>query len=196
MYPGRLPTHHTHQTEPLWGALPPPMRGHGRAKRIVSKRVPVPLICSGVWRERDVHGPEICIWVHAMVPFNYPSHWFAIRMLPRLTLTEQRRSPRRRPRAAPSVVPPNVPWGHRGSEGQPAPLSEGVDGGSFDTEFTLCAGRFAGGLAARRVCLRGVRGAPSPHVPWGHRGSEGQPAPPLRGWRRGSLGTEGRLCAG
>ena len=30
MYPGRLPTHHTHQTDPPWGALPPPMRGRGR----------------------------------------------------------------------------------------------------------------------------------------------------------------------
>ena len=113
----------------------------------------------------------------AMAPCNYPSHWFAIRMLPRLTLTEQRRSPRRRPKAAPSVVPPNVPWGHRGSEGQPAPLSEGVDGGSFGTEFTLCAGRFAGGLAARRVCV----GSEVPPPPTCLGGTEGQRVslPPL-----------------
>ena len=40
--------------------------------------------------------PKYAFRFLAMVPFNYPSHWFAIRMLPRLTLTEQRRSLRQK----------------------------------------------------------------------------------------------------
>ena len=51
---------------------------------------------------------------------------------------------------------------------------------------------------ARRVCMGSEVPPPPTCLAGGTEGqsSEGQPAPPLRGWRGGSLGTEGRLCAG